>query len=130
MLHLPISKSWITSRLAQRIYLICALANLSLLGSIIAILSALMAAGLTPWSKTPSETVLAIKVLLWPGIMGAAVIWVAMWYFWFTFDTSGWIKKAMWCCFFLLLAPFAHSLYYFFVYRRSSLVKESHTPQT
>ena len=58
-----------------------------------------------------------MRFLLFPEILGAALQWVAMWYFWFTFDQSHYLKKAL--SFFLLffLPPFGTLFYYFVTYR-------------
>ncbi len=59
-----------------------------------------------------------MRFLFFPEILGAALLWVAMWYFWFAFDQSHYLKKAL--SFFLLffLAPFGTLFYYFVTYRR------------
>jgi hypothetical protein len=123
MLYLPISKSWIVSLWARRVYLVCSLISFYLLAAVMAILAAIVASGLPPHSDPPPNAALLIQVLVFPGVIGAAVLWVAMWYFWFTFDNSGWLLKAVWCCLFLFFAFFASPFYYFFVYRRSSVVR-------
>jgi len=45
-----------------------------------------------------------------------------MWYFWFTFDDSSWLKKAIWFLPLCLLVPVGPAFYYFFVYRRNPTV--------
>ena len=128
MLYLPINKNWIESRVAQRIYFTCAVATLSLLGSLFAIRLAVLSAGLSFQSEVSAETVILVQILVWPGIIGAAVMWIAMWYFWLTFDSSGWLQKAVWFFFLLLFAPLAQLFYYFFVYRRVLSLKQSSIP--
>lgn len=121
MLYLPISKNWIVSRQARRVYLICSLASLYLLAASIAISAAVIASGFSLNADPPPNAALLIQALIWPGLVGAAILWVAMWYFWFSFDDSNWFKKAVWCC--LLFTFFASPFYYFFVYRRSSRIR-------
>jgi hypothetical protein len=48
----------------------------------------------------------------------SALLWVSMIYFWFNFDRSPWLKRALWFPFLTSFIPFAHALYYFFVYRK------------
>jgi len=122
MLYLPISKSWIVSQVAQRIYFICALASLGLLGTYIASRMALAASGMSSFDPA-SVTVLILRVLFFPGVLGAALLSIAMWYFWFGFDKSHWLKKAIWFLplySFILIGP---TLYYFLVYRRSNALE-------
>ncbi|PYV65010.1 MAG: hypothetical protein DMG97_33340 [Acidobacteria bacterium] len=60
--------------------------------------------------------------MLLPGILGTAILTVAMWYFWFGFDKSPWIRKAFWFPPLYFLLPIGPALYYFFVYRRSDVI--------
>jgi len=48
-----------------------------------------------------------------------------MWYFWFGFDNSGWLKKAIWFLSLYFLLPIGPALYYFFVYRPNAEVASS-----
>ena len=117
MLYLPITKTWIVSAPARRVYFVCALAAFSLFGVLVESRAARTAAGAASFTNSPSA-VLTVKLLLWSGILGSALLSVAMWYFWFGFDDSSWIKKAFWFLplyFLLLLGP---ACYYFLVYRR------------
>ena len=72
------------------------------------------AAGATALNESARDVA---RFLLFPEILGTAVLWVAMWYFWFTFDQSPYFKKAF--SFFLLffLAPIGTLFYYFVTYR-------------
>jgi hypothetical protein len=121
MLYLPISRSWLVSSTAQRIYFVSALLVVALLATLIGVNAALVASGARV--LTPTASVL-VRVLLFPGIAGEAVLWVAMWYFWFTFDRSHYLKKAVWFFFLSLVAPFGTIAYYLFVYRRRILAEE------
>jgi hypothetical protein len=97
------------------------MAPLSLFGVLIASHAALGAAGVRSLAAFPVAA-FVIQVLLWPGIAGAALLSIAMWYFWFGFDNSGWLKKAIWFVplyLFILIGP---AFYYFFVYRRNAEV--------
>ena len=117
MLTLPISKSWLVSETAHRVYMACAILTLALLGTWWGTSMAMYSAGsrkLTPAAAT------LVRIMLLPGVLGAGTLWAAMWYFWFEFDRSDWLKKAVWFLLLLLLVPVGSLFYYYFVYRRSS----------
>jgi hypothetical protein len=124
MLYLPIKKAWIVSRVARRLYLICAVLAMSLFGGVIASRMALTASGVASFSASQAA-VLLIRILLWPGIVATALLSIAMWYFWFGFDNSGWIRKTAWFLPLYLLLGIGPALYYFFVYRRNAEVANS-----
>jgi hypothetical protein len=119
MLYLPIKRSWIVSRRAQRVYFCCAIVDFYLIAVLAGARSAVEASGLVSLAGFPG-TAWMVKILLFPGVLGTAVLSVAMWYFWFAFDQSHWMKKAFW---FAILFPgviLGPVLYYFFAYRRSA----------
>jgi hypothetical protein len=118
MLYLPITRGWIISRAARRVYFVCALAAFSLFGVFIASLAALGAAGVPSLEAFPTAA-LAVRFLLWPGIVGTALLSIAMWYFWFGFDNSGWLRKAIWFVPLYLFLAVGPAIYYFLVYRRN-----------
>jgi len=66
----------------------------------------------------PSATASLLRWVLIPEVVGSALLWVAMLYFWFNFDRSSWLKRALWFPFLFSFIPLAHALYYFFVYRK------------
>ena len=119
MLYLSISKGWMASHTARRVYFVCAFSLIYLFASVFAV--ALFAVRF----RFASDVLL--EILIWPGVIGTAILWVAMWYFWFSFDSSSWGKKAVWCFLLYLFAPYAQPLYYLLVYRRSALVKSGAT---
>ena len=115
MLYLPIKKTWIISRVARRVYFVCALAAFSFFGVLVASVTAFRASG----HATREGIAIAgfiFRLLLWPGLIGTALLSVAMWYFWVGFDNSGWLKKAIWFVPLYFLLPFGPAFYYFFVY--------------
>jgi len=59
-----------------------------------------------------------VKLILFPGILGAAVLWVAMWYFWFGFDRSHYLVKTLSFVLLFFLGPLGTLIYYFATYRR------------
>ena len=118
MLYLPINRTWIVSRTARRLYLVCALAAFALLGVIFAVRYALALSGVPSLAASPNAALVA-RVILWPAILGTALLTIAMWYFWFSFDNSGWLRKALWFLPLYFLLGVGPALYYFFVYRRN-----------
>jgi len=126
MLYLPISRSWIVSLLAQRVYLVCALSALALLGIVIGTLMAVAAAGGDSFAVSPLVA-RALRVLLWPCVVGTAALTIAMWYFWFSFDDSDWLKKSLWFVLLYLVIVIGPVLYYFFVYRSGRALDRAHS---
>ncbi|HXM68225.1 MAG TPA: hypothetical protein VN911_15950 [Candidatus Acidoferrum sp.] len=114
MLYLRISRSWLFSQTAQRIYFTSSLLVFAFIGTLIGVRMALAASGARSLAGPASSVV---RMLLYPEVTGVAVLWIGMWYFWFGFDTSHYLKKAVWFVLLGFLAPFGTVLYYFFVYR-------------
>jgi len=115
MLYLPITRDWIVSWRAQRVYLCGAIANLYLFAVLVGTFSA-MAASRMGFLADPSAGLLA-RILLWPGVVGAGILAIAMWYFWYSFDRSCWTKKACWFAVLILGLALGPVIYYFFAYR-------------
>ena len=84
MLYLPITDSWILSPLARRVYCACAIASLMFFVSSVGLRVEVDING--PQWLTRSPLALVVGGLLWGGILGSALLWVALWYFWFSFD--------------------------------------------
>lgn len=122
MLYLPINRSWIVSRWAQRVYFVCAIANLSLLAVLAGTQTAMVESGVASLAASPAAALL-VKGLLWPGIIGTALLSIAMWYFWFTFDQSHWRKKALWFAVLFLGIALGPALYYVFAYRGNAALE-------
>ena len=121
MLYLPITKSWIISRESRVVYFVCAVLALMFFGALFAILLAMGFSGLRSLSGFPRVLSIARSLLL-PGVLGNAILTVAMWYFWFNFDKSSWARKALWAVPLYFLVPIGPALYYFFVYLRNAEV--------
>lgn len=115
MLYLPISRNWLISKTAQRVYLACSALTLALLATSIGVRLALSAAGAVALSS-PARSL--VRVLLFPEILGSAMLWIAMWYFWFGFDQSHYLKRAGSFALLFFLAPIGTLVYYFLIYRR------------
>jgi hypothetical protein len=90
-----------------------------LFGSLFAVLFAMGVSGVNSLSAFPLALSVARAILL-PGIFGSATVSIAMWYFWFNFDKSSWVRKAFWALPLYFLLPIGPALYYFFVYLRSA----------
>jgi hypothetical protein len=103
------------SNTAQYVYLGAAILTLALLATFIGTHLALAVAGV---NALTADARLAVRFLLLPGIFGEAVLYIAMWYFWFGFDRSHYSKKALWFFLLFLLPPVGTLLYYFLAYRR------------
>lgn len=115
MMYVRISRGWLFSRTAQRVYLLCASLDIALLATRIGIGAAVIAAGVSSLSPT---AVLLVKAFLLPEIFGSAVLFVGMSYCWLGFKGS-YAKKGLWIVFVklcLITAP----VYYFIVYRRTA----------
>ena len=121
MLYLPISRAWVISRAAARFYLLCSLGSLGLSGTLIGAIAALRMSSADS-SDLPVFLVLALRLVLLVGSLASAVVCVAMWYFWFNFDSRGWIAKAMWFLLLYLFPTVGPALYYFLIYRTSGLL--------
>jgi hypothetical protein len=122
MLYLPISRSWIVSRSAQRVYFVCAIANFYLLAVWVGTQTAMVESGVASLVPFPAAAQL-VRALLWPGIAGTALLSIAMWYFWFTFDQSRWMKKALWFVILGLGFALGPAIYYIFIYRRNAALE-------
>ena len=117
VLYLAITRNWMVSRGAQRLYFVCALANLWLFAVLAGTAIAMSTSDVESIAEFP-PTALLVRSLLWPGILGTAVLAIAMWYFWYSIDQSGWTKEALWLLVLFLGFMLGPLLYYFFAYRR------------
>ena len=105
------------SSLARKTYFVCAGLTLGLMATQMGARIAMSSA--RAMALTPSAALL-LKFLLYPEIAGSAILWVAMLYFWFTFDHSRLLKRGLWFPFILLFIPVTLVLYYALVYRRAA----------
>jgi len=115
MLYLPINRSWLFSLTAQRIYFVSALLALALTATLMGVHMAMRVAGTRTLTRDAASV---IRALLYPEVLGMAILWAAMWYFWFGFDRSHYFKRTIWFFLLFFVAPFGPLLYYFVVYRR------------
>ena len=112
MMYVRISRNWLFSRTAQRVYLLCAILDLALLATQIGIFAAMAGARGSTLSPTG---VLLVKAFLLPEVVGAAVLFVGMSYCWLGFDGS-YTKKGLWIVL-VKLCLITTPVYYFAVYR-------------
>ena len=115
MLILPIPRTWMDSRPARGAYLTCAVLALVLSGTL---MGTRAAQSVVRPHTLPPATAVVLRLVLIPEVIGSALLWVAMLYFWFNFDRSSWLKRALWFPFIFFCAPLTHALYHFFVYRK------------
>ena len=108
--HYYISKEWMVSGRAHRIYRLSATLSLTFMIFLMAI---------KPVREIPESLFPAVKLLLFLGVAGSAITLVAMQYFLFGFDNSSPLKKLFWFCV-MLLPPLGPALYCFIVYSRQS----------
>ena len=97
----------------------CAVLACMFFGALFAILLAMGFSGVNSLSAFPVVLGIARTALL-PGVFGSATLSIAMWYFWFNFDNSSWLRKAFWALPLYFLLPIGPALYYFFVYLRNA----------
>jgi hypothetical protein len=69
---------------------------------------------------------LVMRAVVLVGVSATAIVWVAMWYFWFGVDNSRYLKKAIWFLVLFWLPPFS-AIYCLTVYRRSGVFVQNAT---
>jgi len=111
-----ISKEWIVSLSARRVYRVSAALSIALFFGWWAIL---FVGGIPP-AIAP-----LVKLLLFAGVLGAAITLVGMEFFLFRFDDSHPLKQVVW--FLLMLLPLLGApLYCLLVYSRSNVLKSTY----
>lgn len=123
MMHFYISRNWLFSRTAQRVYLICTILDLALLATRMGIIAATFSAGVF---SLPPVTVFILRVLLFPEVIGTAILFVGMSYCWLGLGGS-YKRKLLWLLFsglFLIALP----IYYFVSYRPLASKAEAQVP--
>ncbi len=108
-LYLP--TEWMLSPTARRVYMASSIATLLLFGTFLGSILAISAADQSFADLDPLVAAM-LRVFLFIGMLGAAVLWIGMLYYWFNYHPSG---AAL---IFLLLGPPAALIYHFVVYRR------------
>ncbi len=116
-----VSDNWLVSTLAKKVYVASALLTVFFFGLLFAIVFGATTAGGT-LAQVPLLASL-LKAMLLIGILGAALLWTGMWYFWFRFHPSEGMSKALWAAAFIVMASLGSLLYFVFVYLRSSEVR-------
>lgn len=115
MLILPVSRSWVFSRAARKVYTVCAFMAIVMYGVLVGTRAAQNFVGTR---MLPPSTAAILMVILIPAVIATALLWVAMLYFWFGFDRSHWLARAFWFGALYFLAPVGPALYCFIVYRK------------
>jgi hypothetical protein len=117
---LVVSDSWLVSLIAKRIYVAAALLTVLLRGFMLAVIFATAAA-----RGTLQQAILlafVLKALMLPGVLGAAVLWIGMLYFWFRHHPGEGMSKPLWAAELWLLGPVGALFYFLIVYLRSRAV--------
>lgn len=115
--RLYVSREWIVSSTARRVYLIASIGTLALLGSLIAIAVAVAVTGQS-LAEVNLATIAILYSILLIGVAGAATLRVAMFYYWYGFDHSGSGARCLWLLAMFLFGPVTALLYHFVIYRR------------
>jgi len=111
-----ISKEWIVSLRARRVYRVSAALSIALFFGWWAILFV---------GGIPSAIAPLVKLLLFAGVLGAAITLVGMEFFLFRFDDSHPLKQVVW--FLLMLLPLLGApLYCLLVYSHSNVLKSTY----
>ncbi len=111
--HYYISKSWIVSRSARRVYQV---ASVFSMGLFVFLVLAYLAPGTLRPSSPPAQAM--VGVLLRLTVLGTAITLVAMEFFLFTYDQSPPWKMFLWFLIMVILGLGA-ALYCLLVYSRS-----------
>jgi hypothetical protein len=93
VLYLPIKKSWILSCTADRVYLVCTLAAISLIGVLLAMATALAATAAN--SLNNDALSLLVQTLLWPGRLGTALLCIPVLYYFLVYRRSAVLRQVM-----------------------------------
>ena len=113
-----INKEWIVSATAKRVYRVSACLSIALF--------CLWCYAI--FENVPAALAPVARLILFAGVLGAGITWVGMEYFLFRFDESHPMKQIAWFCVMLfpMLGP---AVYYFVVYARSNVVRNSLSSQ-
>lgn len=112
-----ITKEWIVSRMARRIYRISATLSVALF---LGLFVSAVAGGI------PERVAPIARLLLLAGVLGYATTMAGMEVFLFRFDDSRPLKQIFWFCV-LLFPMLGPALYCFVVYSRSDVLRNSCT---
>jgi len=120
---LIIPDSWLVSRVARRVYLFAAIANLALIVTIVPL-------GALNFERRGVP--IAMNGIFWILLQGsvivesfgAAILMSAMFYFWWNLDRTNVYGKAAWGAFHVALPLLAALAYFFAVYQRQARAVE------
>jgi hypothetical protein len=117
-----VSESWLISPTAKKVYVASAVLTVFFFGVLMTIVFAAALAGGTLAQAPLLASVL--KALLFISLMGTALLWIGMWYFWYRFHPGSDMSKALWAAIILVSGPVGALLYFLAVYLRSPEVRE------
>jgi hypothetical protein len=120
---LHVSESWLISTTAKRVYVAAALLTVFFFALLLTIIFVAIAEA----GSLPQLPLLAVflRGLLFLGVLGNAVLWVGMWYFWFRYHPNDGMSKALWAGLFLILGSIGSLIYFLLVYLRAPEVRAS-----
>jgi hypothetical protein len=122
-----ITDNWLISARAKRVYITSALLTVVYFGLLIAIeLGATLGGGSLQHSHF---VVIFLKILLIPCVLGMAVMYVGMSYFWIRCHGNERTSKVPWLPILLGLGPIGSLLYFAFFYLHSPLVRPASKQQ-
>ncbi len=108
-------KEWLLSPRAQRVYFFAAVLSILFIVTIFVIAFTESWMGKPAYESSTLAFLLSRVVLI--SIVGLALLEVGMLYYWYGYDNSHWMIKAL-CFLLFLIPPFGGIVYYFAVYRR------------
>jgi hypothetical protein len=114
--QLEINREFVISPAARRVYLGAALLTFTLFVCRIGTAMALAMAA-SSWTDIPALVAVPLRLALIAGIFGAALLWVAMAYYWYGFDSRSDGVRGVWLLVLLALGPLGALIYFFAVYR-------------
>jgi hypothetical protein len=120
---LTVSDSWLVSATAKKVYVAAAALTVFFFGLLFTITFASLLAG-GSLAQAPLVAS-ALKTLLFVCILGTALLWIAMWYFWYRFHPSEKMSKALWAGLLLISGPIGALAYFLAVYLRSPEVRSN-----
>jgi hypothetical protein len=113
-----INRPWVVSPGASRVYLVSAVLATLFYACKIGVSLALSVAA-SRWSDISWIVAVPLFLTQLVSVIGTAVLWVAMMYYWYSFDPRSDGARGVWLLV-LLLGPLGSLIYYFAVYRRYS----------
>jgi hypothetical protein len=118
--NLYIKREWLTSNTARAVFIASAIFEIFLLVAAVVFIMLTIAVEEASLTNSP-HLAMIVRYSIFPGVLGTAILWVGMWYFWFIFHPAEKISSSLWF-FVLWLGPPGALVYFFCVYLRSPLL--------